>query len=250
MPKRVLITGDDGYNSVGIRALVELLKDNYSVSVAATLEQQSGMGGKLSLSKEITWGEDIVEGAPALWVDGSPADAMEISQGFFDKPFDFIISGINYGENLSYALVSSGTFSAAIRGIGTKLAPRAIVMSWQTTSDNFLKKHEITHDLTEFLKYPGKEAVKIIDLIIKNNFYGKEIVNVNFPMESCNKYKIAKVSKDITKLWNYPLIIDKSKHIAKHSDAAYSKNLEKDPNVDIGALHNGFITISPIDYLK
>lgn len=250
MIKRILITGDDGYNSVGIRALSRLLRDDYSLNIVATLKQQSGTGGKINLSDELPWGEDSVEGVPALWVDGSPVDAIEVAQGYFKKPFDLAISGINLGENLTYALVSSGTFSAAVRVLGVGLAPKALALSWKTTGDNFLRNHDISENISEFLEYPGKEAIKTIKLIIENNFYNKELVNVNFPYEKSNKYKIAKVAKDITKLWTYPVIIDRERKIAKKPIHANSNNLETDESTDVWALNNNYITISPIDYLS
>ena len=247
--KSILITGDDGYNSVGVRTLARLLGKKYDVKIAATLNQQSATGGKISLTDKLVWGEETIEDVDALWVDGSPVDAIEVAQGYFDKKFDIVVSGINYGENLSYSLVSSGTFSAAIRAIGVNLADKGIVFSWQTSSNNFEKKHKRSDDISLFLDYPGQEALKITEEIIKNNFYNKELVNVNFPNKPSSNSKLVPISKDITRLWKYPMIIDKNKHIARQSDQTYSDNLETDANTDVGALHAGLITISPINYL-
>lgn len=247
--KSILITGDDGYNSVGVRTLARLLQQNYEVKIAATLNQQSATGGKISLTNKLEWGEEKIEGVDALWVDGSPVDSIELAQGYFEKPFDIVVSGINYGENLSYSLVSSGTFSAAVRAIGVNLAQKAIVFSWQTSGDNFERKHKRSDDISLFLEYPGREALRITEKIIKNDFYGKELVNVNFPNQPSSQSKLIPVSRDITKLWKYPMIIDKDKHTARQSDQTYSDNIETDVNTDVGALHAGLITISPINYL-
>lgn len=248
--KRILITGDDGYNSVGIRSLIRLLKDKYSLSVAATLNQQSGVGGKMTLADELPWGEEKIDGVPILWVDGSPVDAVEVAQGYYKKHFDVVISGINFGENVAHSLVSSGTFSAAVRAVGINLAPHAVVLSWQTALKNILKKHKIGHDISEFLKYPGKQATKTIEMIFQNDFYGKALVNINFPMEPSKKYKIVKVAKDITKLWKYPMLIDRKRKVARPPSTAYSDHLETDISTDSGALHKGYITISPLNYLE
>jgi 5'-nucleotidase len=250
MIKRILITGDDGYNSVGIRTLARLFKDRYDVQIAATLNQQSATGGKMSLTNDLAWGEEEIEGVPALWVDGSPVDAIEIAKAYYKKPFDLAISGINFGENISYSLVSSGTFSAAVRSIGVKLAPKAIALSWQTTGDKMFIKHESHHDIAHFLEYPGREVVRIVKLIIDNDFYGKELVNVNFPMHPSSEYKIVKVSNDITSLWRYPVELDRVMKRAKKPTSGYSDHLETDITTDIGALHKGFITISPLNYLS
>ena len=93
--KTILLTGDDGYNALGIRVLAHLLKDNYEVSIIATKTQQSAMGGKLTLSGSFKWGKEKVDGIDAVWVDGTPIDVTEFSQGYFKHKFDLVISGIN-----------------------------------------------------------------------------------------------------------------------------------------------------------
>src|SRR4030043_988938 len=128
---RILLTGDDGYNSLGTRVLIHHLKDKYDISVVGTKVQQSGVGGKLTLDRSFKWGLKKVDGIEAIWVDGTPVDAIEFAQGYFKKPFDLVISGINWGENVTPALISSGTFSAAVRALGVKIAGRAIAMSYQ-----------------------------------------------------------------------------------------------------------------------
>jgi 5'/3'-nucleotidase SurE len=47
---RILLTGDDGYNSIGTRLLVHALKNEHTLQIAATKSQQSGVGGQLSLT--------------------------------------------------------------------------------------------------------------------------------------------------------------------------------------------------------
>lgn len=249
--KKILITGDDGYNSVGIRTLIRLFKGKYSVSVAATLNQQSAVGGKMNLTNGIAWGEEKIDGIKVLWVDGSPVDAMEVAQGYYNQRFDVVLSGINFGENVSYSIVSSGTFSAAVRALGLQLAPKAIVLSCQASEDKLFIKHNTSDDLTDFLEYPGKQAVKVIQTIFDNDFFGKELVNVNFPLPPSQKHKVVKVAKDLTKLWNYPLILDRKKKLAfQKADDQYSRRLETDISTDVGALHKGYITLTPLNYLE
>jgi 5'-nucleotidase len=250
MRKRILITGDDGYNSIGVRILTRLLKTDYDVCIAATLNQQSSTGGQLSLNKEFKWGEEYIEGVKCLWVDGTPADAIEVAQSYYNDSFDLIVSGINYGENLSYSLVSSGTFSVAVRAIGLKLAPKAIVLSLQTTKNNVFKIHQTTNSLESLMEYPGKKALEVINHIINNDFYNTEIVNVNFPMSPSHKYQLTKVSNDITKLWKHPLEINRDLMTAKSPEIAYSDNIEDSIEIDTGALQKGYISISPINYLS
>ena len=49
--KRILLTGDDGYNSLGTRLLIYFLKDRYELAIAGTKHQQSGVGGHVNVLK-------------------------------------------------------------------------------------------------------------------------------------------------------------------------------------------------------
>jgi len=130
--KRILLTGDDGYNSLGTRLLIHYLKETYELAIAATRDQQSGVGGHGSFDTRGTWEEVNVDGVPGFWVSGYPVDAVECAQGYFKKKFDIVISGINWGANVSGSVVTSGTIAAALRALFVQLTPQGIAISWQT----------------------------------------------------------------------------------------------------------------------
>ncbi|MBN2101091.1 5'/3'-nucleotidase SurE [Candidatus Dojkabacteria bacterium] len=244
--KRILLTGDDGYNSLGIRVLCEVLKDKYELFIVATKRQQSAVGGLLTMSKDPHWEKTKVDGIDAISVDGSPVDCMEFAQGYFDKKFDLIISGINWGENVTHSIISSGTFCAGVRGVGVGVAPRAVVMSLVTNSENFLRNHSSDDSIEDFIKYPGEAVKMVLDGCIENNFYGSKYVNVNFPDKPSSEVKITRVAEDITRYWSYPVRIDEKKGIFSAPSSTYSSNLETNVEYDSGALSAGFISVSPI----
>jgi len=70
--KRILLTGDDGYNSIGIRLLAHFLKEKYELVIAATKVQQSGVGGMLNIKHGGHWEETEVEGVKVIYVSGTP----------------------------------------------------------------------------------------------------------------------------------------------------------------------------------
>lgn len=245
--KRVLLTGDDGYNSLGTRVLAHLLKQRYDIHIAATYDQQSGVGGQIHLKDEIAWGMEEVEGVEAIWVKGSPVDTIEFSQGYFSKKFDLVISGINWGENVGPAIITSGTFCAAYRALGVKLARKAIVMSVRKGMEDWNREHSKDEKIEQYLDYPGEMALKLIEMCIQNNFYKSKIININFPEEETKKFKFTKLSDDITKYYYYPNIIDKKKKTFKYPDIAYAKKKVLDEKVDIGALNKGYISVTPLN---
>lgn len=97
----------------------------------------------------------------------------------------------------------------------------------------------------------ARETIYWLELLATSNpLKGGEIVNVNFPMSPSHTYQLTKVSKDITKLWKHPLEINRELMTAKSPEIAYSDNLEDSIEIDTGALHKGYISISPINYLS
>jgi 5'-nucleotidase len=248
--KKILLTGDDGYNSIGIRLLISLLKYDNELKVVATQSQQSGVGGVMNLTTDIEFERTEVDGIEAIVVKGSPVDAMEVAPCFFKSKFDLIISGVNLGENVTYAIISSGTFAAAVRGIGCNLAPKAIVLSFKAHFSNTLRSHNGIDPINEYLDYPGKAIIQTLDTIIEQGFWDKNIVNVNFPANPTTEYKITQLDPNIIDYWDPGFVLDEkhNKVIQSRSSYPYGTKLNKDVNLDTGALTHGFISINPITF--
>ena len=121
MPSRILISNDDGYESPGLWALVRACKSlDCEVTVVAPTDNQSAVGGSLSLRKELKWvriEDPPVPGVDAWHVNGSPASAVIVGlDGVLDEPPDLLVSGINQGANMGNDLTASGTVGAALQG--------------------------------------------------------------------------------------------------------------------------------------
>lgn len=239
---RILLTGDDGYNAPGTRVLARVLKDEYDLKIAATKFQQSGVGGILQLIPK-SWGEDTVDGVDAVWVDGYPAEVMEFAQTYF-KPFDLVISGINWGANISSATISSGTFAAAFRALTVGVAPRALVLSWHLPQWAWYKKHQGNEDIDDYLQYPGRTAVKILELALDNDFWGAKIINVNLPQERSQTVIFTKPLPKITDFYVYPNDIDYEKKIFSYPSIGTKKKPLVDLQYDTGALLTNKISIT------
>ena len=121
MPKRILISNDDGRDSPGLWALARACAPlDCEITVVAPSENQSAVGGSLTLRRELTWtriASPPVAGVDAWHVNGSPASAVIVGlHGVLDEPPDLLISGINQGANMGNDLTASGTVGAALQG--------------------------------------------------------------------------------------------------------------------------------------
>lgn len=241
--KRILITGDDGYNSLGTRVLIHYLRRDFTLAIVGTFKQQSGVGGFKSIQSTGSWGKDIVDGIQAYWIDGSPVDAMELAKEVYHDPFDYIISGINWGPNIGGCLLTSGTFSAAVHGVNLSLAKRAIAISWDVPVTVHFRNHSIKDDVSIFFDHPGKAAYSAIYMTLKEKFWGADIVNINLPKQPTVVMEFVQPLKDIYKLWP-TMSLNKKTKTYMYNRGDRSSHLGG-TDTDVQALSKGHITISP-----
>lgn len=239
--KRILLTGDDGYNSIGTRLLIHLLKDKYELAVAASKVQQSGVGGKLNIKNGGTWGEAKVDGVKALWVSGTPGDAMELAKAYFKTNFDLVISGINLGPNLVGEL-ASGTMTAAVRAIKLRLASKAIAFSWNAPADFWYHDHQGDEDLRDYYEFPGSAALQLMDLAIKNEFWETTLLNINFPDQPTKKIKFTRFAYYFDDFYSQVKLDKTTKHYSYPT--GFHEGLKGFINTDADALRSGYISVT------
>ncbi|MDD4290727.1 MAG: 5'/3'-nucleotidase SurE [Clostridia bacterium] len=115
---RILVTNDDGIDSLNIIRLVEALGDKHEVYCFAPCAQRSACSLSLTVGKQIEIREATMRGAQKAYsVNGTPADCVLLAIGYFDLRFDLVISGINMGANLAYDVMYSGTVAGAYEGV-------------------------------------------------------------------------------------------------------------------------------------
>lgn len=115
---RILVTNDDGIDSVGLHLLARAMLRHGEVVVAAPDREYSGAGAAVGalhlIQPEVQ--RRTIEGIDHAWaVTGPPALCVMFAQlGLFDGPFDLVVAGINPGANVGRAVYHSGTVGAAI----------------------------------------------------------------------------------------------------------------------------------------
>ena len=122
MALKILITNDDGVDTVGIRLLARWAKKYGEVTVIAPKVEQSAKSHAINIRgafeiKKVPF-EDGIE---AYSVDSTPADCVRFGVIGLKRKFDLVLSGINRGVNVGDDIVYSGTcaaiFEAARLGI-------------------------------------------------------------------------------------------------------------------------------------
>lgn len=115
----IFVTNDDGYQSKGFRAAVNLAREFGRVIAIAPERVQSGMSQAITITSPLFL--RCVERSEELEIyafSGTPVDCSKVA---FDhllvgRKVDLVISGINHGSNAAINVMYSGTMGAAIEG--------------------------------------------------------------------------------------------------------------------------------------
>ena len=119
-PVRILVTNDDGIDSVGLHELARALVDLGEVTVVAPDTEYSGAGASLGamhlIRPEVH--DAHIDGIDQSWsVSGPPGLCVVYSRlGLFGDSFDLVVAGINRGPNTGRSTLFSGTIGAVLAG--------------------------------------------------------------------------------------------------------------------------------------
>jgi 5'-nucleotidase len=177
--KTLLLTNDDGILSTGIRHLKEFLlsrfKSQYDVYIVAPDRERSGVSMSITINKPLRLTQI---GEKEFSVDGSPVDCINIAlQKVLPQWPDFIISGMNEGENLCEDVFFSGTVAAAYAGhfYGVPSLAVSLIPDKETKKFNFETGALITEQVLNKL-FPLKSNSVVYNLNIPYHTTGKLVV--------------------------------------------------------------------------
>lgn len=187
--KKILITNDDGYESYGLRALIEALQPLGQITVVAPSQEKSACGHSLTLTQPLRFVS--VDDDFYKLDDGTPTDCVFLALHKLydedDKP-DIVISGINKGANMGEDITYSGTASAAMEAVLQGIP--AIAIS-QVCIDKCQNIDLLGYDL-------AKEMIaEIVKRILDDQFPlgERKFLNINIPpitAKECKGYKITR----------------------------------------------------------
>ncbi|MDR1435433.1 MAG: 5'/3'-nucleotidase SurE [Puniceicoccales bacterium] len=183
---RVLLTNDDGIHSVSLQRLAHaLIEKKWEVYVSAPDREKSGVGRACCL----TGGVGVVsfpELACSAWaIGGTPLDCVNLALSHLleGKMPDVVISGINWGVNVSIPTIfSSGTVGGAIEGSVFGIPSLALSQCLPGQDGQYIQKkidylaHE---DLMKSVAVAVEKAVQYAEIIAKTS--ENVVHNINFP---------------------------------------------------------------------
>ncbi len=234
----ILITNDDGVRSEGILALAKAMRTIGKTYILAPDRNWSATGHVKSLSKPLRIHEVKLEDDSSAWTcDGSPSDCVSMGlHGFFGVKFDLVVTGINTAANLAQDITCSGTVTAAMEAAIHGVP--AVAFSLDTSN---LKGQRANYDEAAFW------ARKIIKITKNQTFAPLSLLSVNIPALPAQEIKGIQITRLGQRIYRDQL--------EKRTDPRgydYYWMLGKEPQgipqagTDIGALQEGFVSITPL----
>jgi 5'-nucleotidase len=121
---RLLVSNDDGILAHGIECLVSAAEPLGEVWVVAPDREQSAMSHSLTLHHPV---RPVKRGERRWQIDGTPTDCVMIGiEALLPEKPDFVLSGINHGQNMGEDVLYSGTVAAAMEGLALGIPSIAI----------------------------------------------------------------------------------------------------------------------------
>lgn len=230
---RILITNDDGINSVGIKTIADALSKEHEVYVIAPSTQRSATGHGITLHNPVTYTRLSSEKYKLrISVDGTPADCVKLAVLYFMKDGlpDLVISGINEGSNLGSEVIYSGTVSAALEGAYLRIPSIAI----SNADRNFAEGYELASAL----------LCENLERFLAINLPPYTALNINYPPQKAKGLKATEIAinrytDSYEKVGENGLLIGGLPDLEGMSE-----------NTDVKALEKGYATVSVVTLNK
>ena len=231
---RILLTNDDGIYARGLSALYEELSKEADCLIVAPEIEQSAVGHAITLFRPLMV-RSATKGGNFLGyaVCGTPADCVKIGiKKLAEKPVDMVVSGINRGSNTGINVIYSGTVSAATEAAIMGVPALAVSLD--------------THKEADFT-FAARFARKMVKLIVNKTVLQGSAININIPCLPEGEIKGVVVVRQgkVNIIESYEKRTDPRDNIYYWISAA-SLTAADDMQTDVGALSQGYITVTPI----
>ena len=247
---RILVTNDDGIDSIGLHVLARALRTRGEVVVAAPDSEYSGAGASLGalhvVQPEIR--RASIDGIDEAWsVTGPPALCVMFARlGAFGRPFDLVVAGINPGANVGRAVYHSGTVGAALTaragGITGVAVSQAVIgegVEGQGAEDVLADQH-----------WDSAAAVAglVVGVLLEAVPSQPVVVNVNVPnveVEDLGGWRLAQVGQVPPRTLKEVVLVPKLGHEgAFHVRMVWGDAVVLPPETDGGAVERNQIAVS------
>jgi 5'-nucleotidase len=233
---KILVSNDDGIDSLGISTLVKSLKEIADVTVVAPQNEQSAVGHAITMKIPLRVTPYYKNGDFFGYaVDGTPADCVKMGiRNIMKEAPDLVISGINHGSNTAINIIYSGTVSAAREAAIMDVPAMAI---------------SITNHTAKKFNYAAKLAKTLALKMANNKLPLGTLLNVNVPDLPEEKIAGIILTKQGKSKWD-DIYEERKDPYNREYYWLTGKLLEVDSDADIDqvAIRKNYVSITPIHF--
>ena len=232
---RLLLSNDDGILAQGLECLIEAAEPLGEVWVVAPDREQSATSHSLTLHHPLR----PVKRAARRWqVDGTPTDCVMIGveQLLPERP-DFVLSGINHGQNMGEDVLYSGTVAAAMEGLALGIPSIAVSFAGGDLRADVTRLRQFVPVLTPLLKH----------LTSLDPFPPFTLFNVNLPPREHGEIRGVRLTRLGRRVYSNSLRPMKDpwgRDIVWIGGGEISWTGE--PDSDFKAIEEGYISVTPL----
>lgn len=241
MKPSILLTNDDGINSLGIWAAYEALAPIADVTIVAPATQQSAVGRSISIFEPIRANPVTINGVKGWAVAGKPTDSVIIGLYALKLKPDLVVSGINIGENLSFeSVMTSGTLGAALEASNQGTKGIAFSLQVEDQGDKFDDPGQSRRGFDE-----AKKVVRdVVGRVLSQGMCKEaDVINVNIPSKVTGGYEVTRLAR---KLFHTGV----EKRLDPRGRPYFWINGplldDGDEGTDLHAIRNGNVSVTPI----
>ncbi len=246
---RILVTNDDGIDSVGLHELARAMTGLGQVVVVAPDREFSGAGAAVGALHEFdpVVTRRSIEGVPEVWtLNGPPALCVLYGRlGLFGERFDLVVSGINPGANVGRSVYHSGTIGACLTARNGGISGVAVsqaVTGWGVEGQGWgdvikLQKWHVAAEVARVFV-----AELIVDLPAS-----PVVVNINVPnrnLADIEGWELTPVGLEPPRSMTKAALVPTDDPDRFDVDVTYGEAVELPAHTDGGAIERGLVTVS------
>jgi 5'-nucleotidase len=183
----ILLTNDDGIQSIGLITLKKRLEKLGNIIVVAPKDERSGIGKAITTNHIKVMETRLNDGSEAYATTGTPADSFFLAANkILKRKPDLLVAGINLGPNLGIDdLLNSGTLGAALEAAIHKVPAIAVSYCIPEISEKLVEKEKVT--MAE-LETAAAVAFKVTRYVLEKGMPPDvDIISINVPENLASK---------------------------------------------------------------
>ncbi|HMC56440.1 MAG TPA: 5'/3'-nucleotidase SurE [Gemmatimonadaceae bacterium] len=180
---RLLISNDDGILAHGLECLIAAAEPLGEVWVVAPDREQSATSHSLTLHHPV---RPVKRGDRRWQIDGTPTDCVMIAvEALLPQRPDFVVSGINHGQNMGEDVLYSGTVAAAMEGLNLGIPSIAISFAGGDLRADVSRLRQVIDPVSNLLRH----------LTSLERFPPDTLLNVNLPPLPADQIKGVRLTR-------------------------------------------------------